>query len=215
MSNINAESILAALRWRYACKKFDPTKTIPDETWNLLEDSLILSPSSYGLQPWKFFVVSDRSIREKLLPVSWGQRQIVDASHLVVLSVKADVGAKDAEKLISHTASVRNVPATSLDGYKGMLIGSLTRSTPEQVREWMSRQIFIALGFFLSTAAHLGVDACPMEGFQPEKYDGILGLPAKGYHSVVVVTAGYRAADDANGSLPKVRYPKAELIETI
>ncbi len=211
----NADDVMAQLRWRYACKKFDAAKKIDAATWAKLEDALVLSPSSYGLQPWKFFNVVDPATREKLLPVSWGQKQIVDASHLVVFAVKANVGAADAEKLVALSAATRGVPASALDGYKNMMVGSLTRATPEQVREWMSRQVFIALGVFLSAAALLGVDACPMEGFQPEKYDEILGLPAKGYHSVVLATAGYRAADDAYAGLAKVRYPKAELVEAI
>lgn len=211
----NADDVMAQLRWRYACKKFDPLKRIDPETWTRLEDSLVLTPSSYGLQPWKFFNVVDPATREKLLPFTWGQKQVVDASHLVVFAVKANVGPADAEKLVAHSASTRGIPAAALEGYKNMMIGSLTRSTPEQVREWMSRQLFIALGVFLSTAAMLGVDACPMEGFQPDKYDEVLGLPAKGYHSVVLATVGYRAADDAYAGLAKVRYPKAELIEAI
>ena len=215
MSTLNADAVLAQLRWRYACKKFDPARKIPAETWKHLEDALVLSPSSYGLQPWKFFQVADPSTREKLLPYTWGQKQVVDASHLVVFAVKASVGVAEAERLIAHSAATRGIPASALEGYKNMMVGSLTRATPVQVRDWMSRQIFIALGVFLSTAAMLGVDTCPMEGFQPEKYDEILGLPAKGYHSVVLATAGYRAADDPYAGLAKVRYAKAELIETI
>lgn len=215
MSALKSDDVLAQLRWRYACKKFDATKKIPAGTWSQLEDSLVLSPSSYGLQPWKFFNVVDPAIRQQLLPCTWNQKQVIDASHLVVFAVKANVGAEDAEKLIQTASAVRGIPATALEGYKNMMVGSLTRSTPEHIRGWMSQQVFIALGVFLSAAAMLGVDTCPMEGFQPEKYDEILGLPAKGYHSVVLATAGYRAADDANASMKKVRYPKSELIETI
>jgi nitroreductase len=211
----NADDVMAQLRWRYACKKFDAAKKIDAATWSQLEDALVLSPSSYGLQPWKFFNVVDPAVREKLLPFTWGQKQVVDASHLVVFAVKASVGVPEAERLISYSAATRGLPATALDGYKNMLVGSLSRATPEHVREWMSRQVFIALGVFLSTAALLGVDACPMEGFQPDKYDEILGLPAKGYHSVVLATAGHRAVDDPYAGLAKVRYPKAEIVEAI
>jgi nitroreductase len=215
MPDLNADDVMAQFRWRYACKKFDATRRIDAATWCRLEDSMVLSPSSYGLQPWKFFNVVDPAIREKLLPFTWGQKQVVDASHLVVFAVKANVGAADAERLIAKIAATRGIPATALDAYKNIMIGSLTRATPEQVREWMSRQVFIALGFFLSAAAMLGVDTCPMEGFQSEKYDDILGLPALGYHSVVLATAGYRAADDTFAGLAKVRYPKTELVEAI
>lgn len=215
MATAAPASVLKQLHWRYAVKQFDPTRTIPADTWGVLEDAMVLSPSSYGLQPWKFFVVEDRAIREKLLPVSWNQRQVVDASHLVVFTVKANVGPADAERLIRRSSAVRGIPLEKLDGYKKMMVGSLTRATPEHVREWMTRQVFIALGVFLTAAAMVGVDACPMEGFQHEQYDEILGLPAKGYHSVVVATAGYRAETDVAGKLPKVRYEKAEMIEVI
>lgn len=208
-------SVLAALNWRYAVKKFDPTKKIPAETWTALEQSLVLSPSSYGLQPWKFFVVESPAVREQLLPHSWGQRQVVDASHLVVLAVKKEVGPADAERLIARSVAVRNIPAAALDGYKNMMVGSLTRGSATDIDIWMSRQVFIALGVFLTTAAVLGVDACPMEGFLPEKYDEILGLTAKGYASRVVATVGYRAADDAYASLAKVRYATEEVIERV
>ena len=210
-----ADDVLSALNWRYAVKKFDATRKIPADTWALLEESLRLSPSSYGLQPWKFIVVNTPSIREQLLPHSWGQKQIVDASHLVVLAVKQPVTPADGERLVEYTTTARGLPAGALDAYKGMVVGSLSR-TPDDAKDvWMSRQVFIALGVLLTTAAMLHVDACPMEGFVPEKYDEILGLTAKGYASRVVATLGYRAADDANGGYAKVRYPKAEIIETV
>lgn len=215
MPAVPPDHALERLHWRYAVKQFDPARAIDPATWAVLEDALVLSPSSYGLQPWKFFVVADPAVRAKLLPASWNQKQIVDASHLVVFAVKADVGAADAERLVRRSSDVRGIPLAALDGYKKMMVGSLTRATPEHVRDWMTRQVFIALGVFLTAAAMIGVDACPMEGFEHEKYDAILGLPAKGYHSVVVATAGYRADTDAYAKLPKVRYAKSELVETI
>ena len=215
MSVVSPDAALAALNWRYAVKKFDPARKIEPDTWAVLEQSLVLSPSSYGLQPWKFFVVETPAVREQLLPASWGQRQIVDASHLVVFAVKTNVGPADAERLITRSAAVRNIPAERLEGYKGMMVGTLTRTSAADVDVWMSRQVFIALGVFLTTAAMLGVDACPMEGFIPEKYDDLLGLSAKGYAARVAVTAGYRAADDATAGLAKVRYPAEEVIERV
>lgn len=215
MPAVSPADALAALNWRYAVKKFDPTKKIPADTWAALEHSLLLSPSSYGLQPWKFFVVESPAVREQLLPHSWGQRQIVDADKLVVFAVKKQVTPADADRLIHRTSQVREVHVDTLAGYRGMMAGSLTRTPAEQVDVWMSRQVFIALGVFLTTAAVLGVDTCPMEGFVPEKYDEVLGLGAKGYASRVVATAGYRAADDAYGSAKKVRYELGEVVEAI
>lgn len=215
METTTPDMLLNQLRWRYAVKKFDSTKKIDAGTWDALEEALVLSPSSYGLQPWKFFVVENADIRQQLLPASWGQSQIVDASHLVVFAVKNGVNPADAARLITRTSSVRGIPEAALDGYKQMMTGTLTRSTPTEIDVWMSRQIFIALGVFLTSCAMVGVDACPMEGFQPEKYDEILGLTAQGYSSRVVATAGYRAADDGNATLPKVRYEREEIVERI
>jgi len=215
MKSFPHDEVLDQLRWRYAVKKFDASRKIPADAWAKLEEALILAPSSYGLQPWKFFVVTDIVIREKLLTHSWGQRQVVDASHLVVFAVKADVGSADVERLIARSAEVRGINASVLDGYKKMILGSMAKQSPEHIREWMTRQVFIAHGVFLTTAAMMGIDACPMEGFVAEKYDEILGLPAKGYCSVVLATAGYRAVDDAIATLAKVRFRKSEIIETI
>lgn len=139
----------------------------------------------------------------------------MDADKLVVFAVKKDVSPADADRLIARTSQVRGVPAEALATYRGMMAGSLSRTPAEQVDVWMSRQVFIALGVFLTTAAVLGVDACPMEGFVPEKYDEVLGLGAKGYASRVVATAGYRAADDAYSGAKKVRYDLSEVVETI
>ncbi len=215
MSNVSPEQLLAQLNWRYAVKKFDPSRTIPDSTWTALEESLVLTPSSYGLQPWKFFVVENPALRKELLPHSWGQEQIVDASHLVVFAVKTNVSAADAERLTSWSTKVRELPDGALDGYKKMMVGSLARTSPADIDVWMSRQVFIALGNFLTACALLGVDACPMEGFVPAKYDELLELTAKGYASRVVATAGYRHAEDKNATLKKVRFPHAEMIERI
>jgi nitroreductase len=206
------EQTLAALNWRYAVKKFDPTRTIPADTWRVLEESLRLAPSSYGLQLWKFFVVTDMATREKLVEHSWGQRQITDASHLVVFAVKKEVGPADVQRLIDRTAEVRGIPPAVLDGYKGMMLNTVTTTPAGELAAWARNQVYIAHGVFLTAAAVLGVDACPMEGFVVAKYDEILDLPGQGCSAVVLATAGYRAADDKNAGLKKVRYEPAEVI---
>lgn len=209
------DDVLAQLKWRYATKRFDLARKIPGDLWARLEEALTLSPSSYGLQPWKFFVVTDPAVRAKLAPVAWNQAQITTASHLVVFAVRKNMGAADAQRLAARTAEVRGVPVESVEAYKNMVAGAFSRLAPEQIDAWMARQVYIALGVFLTTAAMLGVDACPMEGFQPEKFDEILGLMEKGYGSVVLAAAGYRSPDDKNATLEKVRYPKDEVIEHI
>ncbi|MDE2142412.1 MAG: NAD(P)H-dependent oxidoreductase [Elusimicrobia bacterium] len=208
------DALVASLRRRYAVKKFDPAGQIPAAVWTALEEALVLSPSSYGLQPWKFFVVENPALRAKLKSASWEQTQITDAHKLVVFAVKKDFGAADVERFIERIAEVRRLPKEALESYKKMMLASASLP-PEKVAAWLIRQVYIALGVFLSTAAALGVDACPMEGFDKDKYDEILGLTAKGYNAVVVATAGVRAADDAAASQLKVRFPKTEVIETL
>lgn len=205
------EVVLRQLRWRYATKKFDPTRKIVAEDWRSLEQALVHSPSSFGLQPWKFFVVTDPDLKEKLKTASWNQSQITDASHLVVFATKKNLGAADVDRYLARIAEVRSVPLESLDGFKKMLLGSLNRPV-EEVNAWATWQLYIALGFFLSAAAMLGIDACPMEGFQPEQYDAILGLRQMGYGATVLATAGYRAADDPYIKLPKVRFKPEDVV---
>ncbi len=205
------DSLTASLRWRNATKKFDPSRKIPADRWAALEEALVLSPSSYGLQPWKFFVVNDPALRAKLKPVSWEQPQITDADKLVVFAVKKDFGAADVERFVERISEVRRLPKEALEGYKKMMLASASLP-PEKVAAWTIRQVYIALGVFLTSAASLGVDACPMEGLDKDKYDEILGLPAKGYNAVVAATAGYRAADDAYASQAKVRFPKNDVV---
>jgi len=206
------EALLAGLRWRYAVKKFDPTRKIPDATWQTLEEALILSPSSFGLQPWKFLVVDDPELRAKLKLASYNQAQITDAARLVVVAAKKDFGAADVERFVAHTAYVRGVSPASLEQYRQIMLGFA--SQPAAILEpWVARQVYIALGVFLTSAAVLSVDACPMEGIEPAKYNEILGLTAQGYTALCVVTAGYRAADDGYGKLAKVRFPKSEVIK--
>jgi nitroreductase len=216
LSDLSPESVLQQLHWRYAVKKFDATKKIPEELWNVLEQSLVLAPSSFGLQPWKFFVVVDPETRHQLVGHSWGQAQVVDASHLVVLAIKKDIDASDVDRYIDRMAEVRATPVEKLQGFANVIKGFLTQPPyPLDINDWSTRQVYIALGQFMTCAAMLGIDTCPMEGFVPDKYDEVLGLPAQGYHAVVVCPAGYRAADDKTADMPKVRYAFEEIIQPI
>ncbi len=214
MKPVSDDVLVRQLRWRYATKKFDPSRKIAAADWQTLEQALVNAPSSYGLQPWHFVVVTDPAVRAKLKPVSWNQPQITDASHLVVFTVKKNLGAADVERYLARIAEVRGVTLESLAGHKQKMLGSLNRAV-EEVNSWATRQVYIALGFFLSAAALLGIDACPMEGFQPDKYDDILGLAARGYGSVVLGAAGYRAADDGYLALAKVRFKPEDVITRI
>ena len=212
--SILPETLVSALNWRYAVKKFDAAGRIPLDKWEALEESLLLSPSSYGLQAWKFLVIEDKALRAKLRVASWDQSQIVDADKLVVFLVKKDAGPADVQRFVDRISEVRRVPAEMLEGYKQLMVKSVSLP-PEKVEAWLTRQVYIALGNFLTSAALLGVDACPMEGFDKDEYDKILDLHAQGWKSVVVATAGVRASDDASVKNKKVRYPKAEVVAKV
>ncbi|MEM9214459.1 MAG: NAD(P)H-dependent oxidoreductase [Cyanobacteria bacterium P01_F01_bin.150] len=211
------DQLLAHLKWRYAVKKFDPNRKVSPEDWAVLEESLILSPSSFGLQPWKFFVVKTPELREKLLGFSWGQTQVVDASHLVVLGLNPNVDEAYIDKFIDLTATSRQMDVEKLASSYGKVIkGFLGRmTTKEEIKAWAKLQVYIALGQLMTSAAHLGIDACPMEGFMPEKYDEVLGLTEKGFSAAVVCPVGYRDESDPYASYPKVRFSREEMLETL
>ncbi len=210
------ETILAALRWRYATKQFDPSRKIDEATWQALEEALVLSPSSFGLQPWKFFVVANPEIRQQLVPLSWGQTQVVDASHLVVFAVKYPLNTDDVRKHILRTAEVRSLPVEQLSGFEAVVNGFIAKPESEfDVRSWATRQLYIAFGNFMTAAALLGVDTCPMEGLDPAGYDKVLGLEGSGYFTVAACPVGYRAETDKYAKLPKVRFEKSQVIQYI
>jgi nitroreductase len=215
MPPVSPDVILDQLRWRYATKKFDPARKIAPKLWAQLEAAAVLAPSSYGLQPWRFIVITDPAMRKKLHPVSYNQAQILDASHLVVFAAKNPPTPADVEGHIAQTARIRGVATTLLDGYRQMMLGSLARMSGPDAHAWATRQTYIALGVFLSACALSGVDACPMEGFQPEKYGEILGLKEKGLGAVVIATAGYRLLDDPAAKLAKSRFAVEDVIEHV
>lgn len=213
MPTVTPETVVEQLRWRYAVKKFDPSRTVPPDTWAALEQALVLTASSYGLQPWKFFVVTDPTVKAQLPAHSWGQRQPQDCSHMVVLAIRANLSETDIDRYVARVSEVRGQTVESLSRFKQMMLGSLT--PPFDVNEWAARQVYIALGQFLASAAVLGVDTCPMEGIDPAKYDEVLGIGAQGFRTVVACAAGYRAADDPAAQLPKVRFKTEDVVQVI
>lgn len=216
MEFIKNEQLLNAMNWRYATKKFDSNKKIEEKTWNALQDSLILTASSYGLQPWKFIIVTNSEIQKKLTAVSWGQKQVEDCSHLVVFAVKEKMDEDHVEKFIQSNAKIRNMEVSSLEGYKKMMLGDVVNGERGKLSfEWAARQAYIALGNFMTSCALVGVDTCAMEGIDPLKYDEILGLKGTGWRTVVACPAGFRASDDKYSEAKKVRFSTNELILNI
>lgn len=207
MSRVDNEILFSQMNWRYACKKFDSTKKIRNEDWNILAETLRLSASSYGLQPWKFIVVQDPELRKQLLPLSWGQTPVTDASHFVVLTYKEKMDEDHIDKHVAQNAKMRGVDPTTLDGFKKVMVGDLVKGPRAQVINWWAqRQTYIAMGSFLTTAALMEIDTLPMEGLDPAGYDKILGLEGSGYKTVAAIACGYRAADDKYQHAKKVRF---------
>jgi nitroreductase len=216
MSNLTNAQLLEALKWRYATKFFDATKKIPADTWQALVQALVLTPTSYGLQPYKFLVISNPAKRVELLPHSWGQKQVVDASHFVVFTARTEMKVADVDRFIKRTTDVRKLPDGAFNPYRDMMLGDIVNGPRgKTAHEWATRQTYIALGNLMTCAAVLGVDTCPMEGLVPAEYDKVLNLNGSGYATVVACALGYRAASDKYASLAKVRYEAKDLVQEI
>jgi nitroreductase len=214
MATLSSPQLLEAQQWRYATKAFDPSTPIEPATWAALEQSLVLTPSSYGLQPWKFLVITDAELRAALRPHSWNQAQITDCSHLVVLLRRRTITSADVDQLITATASTRGLDPELLAGYRQMIQKDLIEGPRSQVvNQWAANQVYIALGNLMTCAALLGVDTCPIEGFSPPDYDRILELEGTPFQSTVVCACGHRSTEDRYATLAKVRYPAQELVE--
>lgn len=200
------------LNWRYATKNFDPAKFVSQTDLNHLLESLRLAPSSFGLQPWKFVVIQDRKLRETLKPYAWNQSQVADASHLIVLCRLKKMDAAYVDNYIDQISQAREVSTESLSAYRQMMLGFLEKYSEAESAHWMMRQVYLALGVLLSECAARKIDACPMEGFEPEKFDEILKLEEQGLVSAVLCPVGYRTFDDKYASLKKVRFESHQVI---
>jgi len=210
------KNILDALKWRYAVKAFDSTKKISDQDLSTIKESLVLTPSSYGLQPWKFLVITNDEIRAKLRPHSWNQSQITDCSHLVVLCRKTDMTEEHVDAYLADMAETQNTPIENYEGYRNMMIQNVVEGMQKTDKPaWMKNQVYIALGNLMTVCAAMEIDTCPIEGFDPAEYDKILGLADKGLASCVVCPIGYRSDDDAHQNDAKVRFSVEQMIETI
>ena len=199
------------LRWRYATKQFDPAQKISDADIETLIDSLVLAPSSFGLQPWKFIVVKDAGLREKLVAASWHQQQVKDASHLIVIAIRKHIDAAYVDRFMASMAMHHKTEPHALKHYRDVIVGFVENPKLDQ-RAWTARQAYIALGFLLETAALLKIDTCPMEGIDPLAYDDILKIDAD-YVTVCACPIGRRAATDKYASYAKVRFDPSEIVE--
>lgn len=211
---VTPEQLLQRLQWRYATKRFDPTRQVPDDTWQALEQSLVLAPSSFGLQPWKFLVIDDKDLRTALRQQSWNQSQVTDASKYVVFTALRTTTEHDVERYLHRTSEIRGTPVESMAGYGKVINDFLVKSwAAKDLFGWNARQAYIALGQFMTAAALLGVDTCPMEGIDANGYDRVLALHGSRHATLCACAVGYRATDDKYASAPKVRYPLDEVLE--
>jgi nitroreductase len=216
MKKIQNETLIDTLKWRYAVKKFDAAKKVSTADWKTLEDSLILTPSSFGLQPWKFLIIQSAEVKKKLTPLSWKQTQVEDCSHFVVFAALNKLTENYITHFINETASQRAMDPAKLEGYKKMMIGDLIHGGRSKIiHEWAIRQVYIALGNLMTSAALLGIDTCPMEGIEPVKYDEVLGLAGSDYLTAVACAVGYRSNEDKYATAKKIRYASSQLVQHI
>lgn len=207
--------IIKDLNWRYATKKFDPTKKISSDNLNVILESLRLTPSSYGLQPYKFLLVENSELREELTGASYNQEQVKDASHLIVMCAYRELKLEHVYNYMGRIASARNVDKETLDGFSNMIQNTSLKMELSKQKGWMESQVYIALGQLMHTCANLKIDATPMEGFNAAEYDRILNLEAQNLHATLVCPIGYRHEDDFTQSRAKVRKSIDEIIDII
>tara|TARA_R110002124_G_scaffold227889_2_gene393270 strand:+ start:20745 stop:21467 length:723 start_codon:yes stop_codon:yes gene_type:complete len=205
VNDIMTKPILEKLQWRYATKKFDRNKDLSEEKLQILKESFNLTATSYGLQPLKMVVISNPELKQKLVPLTMQQAQVNDASHVLVLCTETEMNSDFIEKHFNRVEATRNTPKEILEPFEDYLKVTFSEKEPEIIKQWMSKQAYLAMGNLLTVCAMEDIDACPIEGFEPEKYDELLELDKLGLQSVLVLAVGYRAEDDFFASLAKVR----------
>lgn len=203
---------LDQLKWRYATKKFDPSKKLSEVQINTLKEAFNLTATSYGLQTIKLIVLEDSQKRNDILPAAYNQKQVVDASHLLVICIQNEVSGDDVDSYYKQLHQERQTPNEILEPYKNQLKGVIQNMSEANREEWTIRQAYIALGNLMTVCAFESIDSCPMEGFIPSEVDRILNLKDFNLKSVLLLPVGFRAENDMFASLKKVRKPLNEVI---
>ena len=207
--------LVEGLNWRYATKKFDVSKKVSTEDLEKIKEAVRLSASSYGLQAYKVLVIENPEIRQQLRAAAWNQTQVTDSSHVFVFCNYTNVDENLVDDYMQLTASTRGIEVDQLGDFKQMILGATSGLSQNEVANWTSKQTYIALSTLLAATSELQIDACPMEGFDKEKFNEILGLKEKGLSVSVIAAVGYRAEEDAMQFAPKVRKPAELLFEVI
>jgi nitroreductase len=203
--------LLNDLQWRYAVKEFSNKKILAIEVKSLL-NATRLSASSYGLQPYNIIVVESAAIKQQLLSFSYGQNKIAESSHLIVFAAHSQVGDLTVDRYIAKHAQITNTPVQQLSDFSSHMKSALGAKTIAQKQEWAHQQAYIALGNFLTCAAAMKIDSCPMTGIDNAGYDKVLGLDKKGLTTSVICPIGYRHENDAQADSPKVRFDYDEIV---
>lgn len=202
---MNTQNLVAALASRYATNAFDTEKKVSAEDLSYILEAANLMPTAYGLQPFRMVIVEDQATKEQLVGHAYGQRHVADNSHLIVLAARTDVDEAMIGEYTGRIETTRGLPAGTVDGFKQMMVGSLTPLAPEARLAWAQKQAYIALGGLIAAASEKGIDNHALEGFDPAKFNEILGLDAKNLHATVILALGYRMSDDASQHYKKVR----------
>ena len=208
-------TILNKLNWRYATKNFDSSKQVSNEDLNTLLEAGRLTASSYGLQPYEIYVIKNEEVRKELRKASYDQPQITDASCIIVLANKPTFDDSMIDDYIANIMKVRGLSKEDLEGFSKTMKSTLLDLPNAYKSAWTSNQAYIVLGNLMTIAAEMEIDTCPMEGFDKEQYNEILGLTDKGLNAAVVLAVGYRSSEDATQHYPKVRYPEEQIITHI
>ena len=207
-------TLLEALDWRYAVKQFSDEKITPGEVKTLLNGTR-LSASSYGLQPYNIIVVESNIVRKQLLLFSYGQEKMADSSHLIIFAAHTQVGDVTVDRYIENHVKITSTPYAELVKFSDHMKSALAVKTAEQKQEWAHQQAYIALGNFLTCAAMMKIDSCPMTGFDNAGYDGVLGLLEKGLTTSVICPIGRRHINDVQALSPKVRFDYDQIVMEI
>lgn len=203
---------LEQLEWRYAVKKFDSEKQLSGEKLNILKKAFNLTATSYGLQPITLVVIQNKSLQKELVPHSFEQLQVAQASHILVICIENEV---DSEYISNYFKQIKKIRGTSddvLNPFKEAMVENFSNKEIQEIKDWSRNQAYLAMGNLLTICALEEIDSCPMEGFEPEAYDRLLDLNEKGLTSVLVLPVGYRADDDMFSTLKKVRKDMDESI---
>lgn len=209
------ETLIQGLNWRYACKKFDANKSLDEKTVDTLVEAFNLTATSYGLQPLKLLVIENQALKNKLVPASYGQEQVKDASHLFVILAQKSMGSEDIESYFENIKNLRNTPEEITAPFKAHLLNWTQDTAQSDMELWARKQTYIALGNLLTACALLEVDSCPMEGFEAAKYDEILNLEDSNFTTSLVLPVGFRHEEDFMASLAKVRKDKSQTVDYI